>query len=81
LIIPVRGYKEKYAKAEDVPYEGDKIIRYKIKKGDTLGEIARKFNTTVNDIRKLNNMEENNSIKFGQIIRIKNQQSDKILPG
>ena len=43
---------------------------YVIKKGDTLGEIARKYNTTVNEIVALNNIQNPNLIYIGQKIVI-----------
>jgi len=42
---------------------------YKVVKGDTLYSIARKFNTTVDELKSLNNL-TNNTISIGQILKI-----------
>ncbi len=42
---------------------------YTVKTGDTLWEIAQKYNTTVNKIKELNNL-NTNIIKVGQILKI-----------
>ncbi|MCI9016725.1 MAG: LysM peptidoglycan-binding domain-containing protein [Clostridia bacterium] len=43
---------------------------YIVKKGDTLGSIANRYNTTVNELVKLNNIENPNLIYVGQKILI-----------
>ena len=42
---------------------------YVVKKGDSLYSIARMFNTTVNDLKKKNNL-TNNTLSIGQILKI-----------
>ena len=42
---------------------------YTVKKGDSLYQIALKYNTTVDKIKKLNNL-TNNSLSIGQILQI-----------
>ena len=42
---------------------------YTVKKGDSLYQIALKFNTTVNDIKRLNNL-TSNSLSIGQQLKI-----------
>ena len=42
---------------------------YTVEKGDTLYSIARKYNTTVNDIINLNYL-KNNNLSVGQVLRI-----------
>ena len=48
---------------------GDTDI-YQVKSGDTLYSIAREFNTTVDKLKKLNNLNSNN-LKIGQILIVK----------
>ena len=43
---------------------------YVVKAGDTLYSIAREFNTTVDEIKKLNNL-TNNNLSIGQILIVK----------
>ena len=40
---------------------------YTVKRGDTLYSIARKYNTTVDNLRRLNNL-NNDSLSIGQVI-------------
>lgn len=43
---------------------------YKVKSGDTLSGIAQKFNTTVNKLASLNNIQNKNMIRIGQILKL-----------
>lgn len=45
---------------------------YTVKKGDSLYQIAKKYNTSVNKIKELNNLKSNN-LTIGQIIKIPNE--------
>jgi len=45
------------------------IVQYKVAAGETLYAIAKRFNTTVEDITKMNNL-RNNNLSPGQIIRV-----------
>ena len=53
-------------------------IIYIVKSGDTLSSIAKKYNTTYQELAKINNIEDPNSIYVGQIIKLKgsNQNTD-----
>lgn len=44
---------------------------YTVQKGDTLKKIAKKFNTTVAALQKLNNIKNPNLIRVGQKLRVK----------
>ena len=51
---------------------GDGVAAYhKVKQGDTLGAIARKYGTSVNRLCKLNNIKANSILRLGQRIRYK----------
>lgn len=43
---------------------------YKVKSGDTLSEIAKKYNTTVSALAKKNNIKDPNKIYVGQTLKI-----------
>lgn len=50
-------------------------VTYTVKKGDTLSAIARKYNTTVSAIAKLNNIQNTNLIYVGQVLVISGDSS------
>lgn len=52
------------------PSSNDNIITYTVQKGDSLYSISRKFNTSVDQIMKLNNL-SSNLLSIGQILKIK----------
>ena len=63
-----------YLNLNYTPTEGENY--YKVVSGDSLYSIARKYNTTVDEIKKLNNLATNN-LKIGQILKIPTAQSDE----
>lgn len=55
---------------------GDTVTStYIVKKGDTLYAIARKFNTTVSEIKKLNNL-QTDIIQIGQVLKIPSKENN-----
>ena len=57
---------------KNIPYdESDKIIKdtYKVIKGDTLYGISKKLDTTVDELKKINNL-TSNSLSIGQILKV-----------
>lgn len=69
------NYNEVQAKVNELMgKKNNNVVKpeyYTIKKGDTLSGIAKKFNTSVGSIQKLNNIKNVNVIYAGQKIRIK----------
>lgn len=60
-------------------YETSDYKTYQVKKGDSLYAIAQKFNTTVDELKKINGI-TNNILSIGQILRIPNSnQSENII--
>lgn len=92
LIIPVNA--SRYAKVKESKRpDTDKIqasahsIKYKVKKGDTLTSLAKRYDTTVDEIKRLNNFKKQTTLKPGQVIilskrEVKQQESnqDKAIP-
>jgi membrane-bound lytic murein transglycosylase D len=52
------------ATKEEEPKTETKIVEYKVKKGDNLGSIARKYNVAIAAIKEWNELEDNN-VKLG----------------
>ncbi|MBS9774958.1 MAG: transglycosylase SLT domain-containing protein [Tenacibaculum sp.] len=50
-------------------FEMDKRIRYKVRNGDFLGKIAKKFGVSIKNIKRWNNM-KNSKLKIGQRLYI-----------
>lgn len=59
--------------------EPQKIIIYIVQKGDSLYGIAKRYNTTVDEIKKLNNL-TNNLLSIGQILKIPEEIVEPISP-
>ncbi len=53
------------------------MFMYTVAKGDSLYSIAKKYNTTVDEIAKLNNL-TNYNLQIGQVLRIPEKYSDNI---
>ena len=56
-----------------IPNKRDKYIYYKVRRGDTLSEIAEKYRVSVRDIIRANNLRKPYTIRIGQILRIPNK--------
>jgi N-acetylmuramoyl-L-alanine amidase len=52
-----------------IPPTGSSLSTYIVKKGDTLYSIANKYNTTVENLKKQNNL-TSNTLSIGQILKI-----------
>jgi len=48
----------------------DQVKTHKVEKGDTLYNISKRYNITVGELKKLNNLYDNN-ISIGQILKVK----------
>lgn len=66
---PLIEYAEE-VKPEKPPKAGTSEQTYKVKSGDTLSKIARNYKTTVKALADLNNIENPDLIRTGQILRI-----------
>lgn len=68
LIIPDKDGTVAPAVTPDKPAESGKT--HVVKKGETLGGIARKYGTTVSALQKLNNIKDPSKIRIGQKIKL-----------
>lgn len=59
------------SKATPPSAAGEQIVDYKVKKGDTVWNIAKRHNTTLPEIRELNSGADLAKIKPGDVIRLK----------
>jgi len=66
LTISVASSKSSSDK-NSIPAE--KTSRHVVQKGDTLASLAKKYDTTVSDIKKINNLEKD-MLKTGQVLRV-----------
>lgn len=63
---------------KNIPYEEpSKVVKdtYKVMKGDTLYGIAKKLDTTVDELKKINNL-TSNSLSIGQLLKIPTKTID-----
>jgi membrane-bound lytic murein transglycosylase D len=51
------------------------VIKYTVKKGDTLTQIAKRYHTTIAEITKMNNL-PGNQVRIGQVLKIKNPEAE-----
>ena len=51
-----------------------KKVEHKVEKGDTLYSISRRYGTTVDMLRKLNNLSESSVIVIGQVLVVKSEE-------
>ncbi len=68
--IPIK-YSKRKTKRTSVRYTYSYCsLRYRVKPGDTLSEIAQKFRTSVKKLKKYNNL-KSNKLKVGQILCVR----------
>lgn len=65
-----------YANVPYVAPEGTNLNVYTVQKGDSLYSIAQKFNTTVDELKQLNNL-TSNTLSIGQYLQLPTKQETK----
>ena len=74
----IKDNYQKYAEAvvkavatyKGIPYDkSSKSDTYTVQRGDTLWNISKKFNTSVNDLKKVNNL-NSNALYVGQLLKV-----------
>src|SRR5690606_33125817 len=48
-------------------------VKYRVKKGDSLYKIAKKFNTSIPELKKLNNLRRS-SVMIGQVLKVNDRK-------
>lgn len=56
--------------SQEAQKQEEEYTIYKVQSGDTLFSIAKKFNVKMDDIIKLNNLEDPNKLQVGQELKI-----------
>ena len=64
------SFNEKLLKRFVVTIHNGKITKYKVKKGDSLWLIAKKFGVSVNDLLRWNNLKRNKPLQPDQMLEI-----------
>ena len=70
--------KVKPTEKEDVKEETQAINTYIVQKGDNLYSIANKYSTSVDELKKLNNL-STNIIQIGQVLKIPSKYSEYVI--
>ncbi|MBN2397812.1 MAG: LysM peptidoglycan-binding domain-containing protein [Deltaproteobacteria bacterium] len=74
LKIPSRGYV--YSESSIAPpLKGGEVTTYSVQKGDSLWLIAKRFGTTISDIKRLNGL-RSNDLSIGQVIKIRGSTAE-----
>ena len=81
LIIPVHGtgyarIKSAQQSDKDDAQVSSDTIKYKAKKGDTLASVAKRFDTPVDEIRRLNKFKKGKRLKGGEIILLSSKNGE-----
>lgn len=76
LNVPLGSSKMQAAVDKEI--NASKTIRYKVQKGDTLASISRKHGVPLADIRKVNNL-SNDNLKVGQTLSLAETTNEKAL--
>jgi membrane-bound lytic murein transglycosylase D len=75
LNVPIQTAQVAVPSSKSKAKTADQIFQHKVQKGDTLASLARKYDTTVSELKKLNLL-ENDTLKIGQMLRFK-QSTDE----
>ncbi len=59
--------------------KSSEYYKYKVRRGDNLSKIARRHGTSVANIKRLNGIKSNNSLRVGQFLKVPDQVNSKKL--
>jgi membrane-bound lytic murein transglycosylase D len=71
LNVPIQDSRSVSAKAQ----KQETVTSHKVQKGDTLASLARKYDISMSEIKKINHL-ESDKLKLGQTLRIEKTKSD-----
>src|SRR5581483_2938821 len=71
--------------SEPTPTDAPLFTEYRVRAGDTLGAISARFNLSIEELMKVNDLMNPNSLQVGQVLKIPTQvakvgPSDKLVP-
>lgn len=66
------------AQYTNTPYDQVSGNTYTVKSGDSLWSIAKKYNVTVDELKRINNL-TSNTLRIGQILKINDQDTSSII--
>ena len=69
-VLRVPGGRMAASPAVDEPVQPQKPRHYRVRRGDTLGRIAKRFGTTVDVLVAMNNIDQAHFIKPDQVLRV-----------
>jgi len=70
ILVPVASADEFSRHIEEMPPSAGVVLReYKVVKGDTLGGIAQRFSSSIDEIKRNNNLKSTN-LRIGQVLHI-----------
>jgi membrane-bound lytic murein transglycosylase D len=69
LVIPIGAAYHARVKSSGSK-GGSRLVRHKVRRGDTVGKIARKYSVKTKDIRRWNKLNKRNMIRVGQKLKI-----------
>ncbi|WP_367988362.1 LysM peptidoglycan-binding domain-containing protein [Vibrio sp. NTOU-M3] len=75
LLLPIQAVTQFTQQVDSNRGKGMKLVRYKVKSGDSLSVLAQKYNTTPKVIRTANNL-SGNTIRVGQALMIPTSTKD-----
>lgn len=75
LLLPIHSVEQFNKKVAANKGKGMKLVRYKVKSGDSISVLAQRYNTTSKVIRNANGM-SNNNIRVGQHLMIPSSTKD-----
>lgn len=67
--LTLHGKESAASLGDNAPRKASNVIRYTVKTGDTIGEIAEKFKVSADDIKEWNNL-KNNNVVLGKSLKI-----------